>query len=88
MEGQQGEITQGTKILFYVLSFFIPLAGIIIGIIYMGRPDEESKQLGRTCLYIAIAVIVLGCLCGVLGSVVPALLGGGELFGLAPVALA
>jgi hypothetical protein len=76
VEGQQ-ETSQGTKILFYVLSFIIPLAGIIIGVIYMQRPDEDSKQLGRTCLYIAIAAIVLWCLCGILGSVVPALIGGG-----------
>jgi hypothetical protein len=76
VEGQQ-ETSQGTKILFYVLSFFIPIAGIIIGVIYMQRPDEASKQLGRTCLYIGIAAIVLACLCGILGSVVPALIGGG-----------
>jgi hypothetical protein len=65
MEGQQQELSQGTKILFYVLSFFIPLAGIIIGVLYIQRPDEESRQLGRTCMYIALGAVVLICLVNV-----------------------
>jgi hypothetical protein len=55
--------SSGMKILLYIVSFFIPLAGIIIGVIYMGKEDEESKALGKVCLIIAIVAIVLICCC-------------------------
>ena len=38
--------SSGMKILLYIVSFLVPLAGIIIGVIYMGKEDEESKALG------------------------------------------
>ena len=49
------------KFIMYALSFFIPIVGIIAGIIYMSRGDPESSALGKTCLAISIVVIVLGC---------------------------
>ncbi|TEU19338.1 MAG: hypothetical protein E3J21_04070 [Anaerolineales bacterium] len=55
--------SSGMKILLYIVSFFIPLAGIIIGVIYMGKEDEESKALGKVCLIIAIVAFVLVCCC-------------------------
>ncbi len=50
------------KWLFYVLSFIVPAAGIVIGIIYYIRPEEEHKKFGKTCLIsaaIPIALIIL-----------------------------
>ena len=61
------ETSQGTKVLFYILSFLVPLAGIIIGVIYLGKPDEDSKALGKVCLIIALAAIVLSGICYVAG---------------------
>ncbi len=55
--------SSGMKILLYIVSFLVPLAGIIIGVIYMGKEDEESKALGKTCLIIAIVAFVLACCC-------------------------
>ena len=55
--------SSGMKILLYIASFLVPLAGIIIGVIYMGKEDEESKALGKTCLIIAIVAFVLVCCC-------------------------
>lgn len=52
--------------LFYIISFFIPLAGIIIGAIYMGKPDPECKQFGKNCLIAAIAYFVVMCVCAIL----------------------
>jgi hypothetical protein len=49
--------------LFYVLSFLVPLAGIIIGAIYMGKPDPECKRFGKNCLTAAIAYFVVMCVC-------------------------
>ena len=55
--------SSGMKILLYIVSFLVPVAGIIIGVIYMGKEDEESKALGKTCLIIAIVAFVLYVCC-------------------------
>lgn len=52
--------------LFYVISFIIPLAGIIIGVIYLTKPDPECKTFGRNCIIAAVAAVVVCCLCYVL----------------------
>jgi hypothetical protein len=52
------------KFVLYALSFFIPIVGIIAGIIYMSKGDPESSALGKACLFIAIAAIVIGCCVG------------------------
>jgi hypothetical protein len=54
------------KWLFYIISFLIPLAGIIIGAIYMGKPDPECKRFGKNCLIAAIAYFVVMCVCVIL----------------------
>jgi hypothetical protein len=53
------------KFAMYALSLFIPIVGIIAGIIYMSRGDPESSALGKTCLAISIIVMILGCCAGV-----------------------
>jgi|GEM_PF-1485599 len=49
--------------LFYVLSFFVQIAGIVIGAIYMGKPNEECRRFGKNCIIAAIIPILLYCLC-------------------------
>ncbi|MBN1177991.1 MAG: hypothetical protein JXD18_02185 [Anaerolineae bacterium] len=49
------------KFLLYALSFFIPLAGVIIGVIFLSRPDPESKGMGQACLILGIVSFVLTC---------------------------
>lgn len=49
------------KFFLYILSLLIPIAGIIIGIVFQSRPDPESKGLGRTCLILGIVSFVLTC---------------------------
>ena len=53
------------KFILYALSLFVPIVGIIAGIIYMSRGDPESSALGKTCLAIGIISIVIGCCVGV-----------------------
>jgi hypothetical protein len=53
------------KFILYVLSFSIPLVGIIVGIIFMSKGDPEASALGKTCLIISIVAIVIGCCIGV-----------------------
>ena len=55
------------RFFLYALSFLSPLpVGIIIAIIFMSRPDPESKSLGNTCLIISIISMVVWC-CASLG---------------------
>ncbi|UCE26329.1 MAG: hypothetical protein JSW52_08185 [Candidatus Coatesbacteria bacterium] len=45
--------------LFYVLSFAVPVAGIVIGVIYLAKADEGLKRFGKTCLIFAAIPIAL-----------------------------
>ena len=54
------------KVLWYILSFIIPLLGIILGIIYMQKPEPEVKAFGKNCLIAAIIAIVVCILCYVI----------------------
>ena len=60
----------GTRILFYILSFLIPIAGFIVGAIYLSNNNPENQGVGKTCLIIAILAIIVGCLCYVFGTMV------------------
>ena len=54
------------KALMYGLSLLIPLAGIIIGIVFVSRPDPESKSIGNIALILGVISFVLNCCVGVL----------------------
>lgn len=54
------------KILFYILSFFIGLFGIIFGIIYMTKEGEENKKFGKICLLLGLLPMILACVCWLL----------------------
>jgi len=62
------------KIFLYLISFSIPIVGIIVGIVFMSRGDPESRSLGRTCLILGIISVVLACCLGVGASLFPVLL--------------
>ena len=62
------------KLFLYALSFFIPLLGIILGIVYMSRPDPESKRLGQACLIIGIISFIITCCAGVIFGLAPTVL--------------
>lgn len=44
------------KVLLYACSLLIPIFGIVVGAMYLGRTDEEHKSAGTICL-------VLGAVC-------------------------
>jgi len=50
----------GVRVLLYIVSFLIPLVGIILGIVYMVKPDQDSKKFGKMCLILGIVSIVIG----------------------------
>jgi hypothetical protein len=48
------------RVLLYVGSILIPLFGIVIGAIYLGRPDQEHRSAGTVCLVLgAVSVFLL-----------------------------
>ncbi|AZU63879.1 hypothetical protein [Neobacillus mesonae] len=53
----------GLKFLLYLVSFFIPIVGIILGIIWMNDQELDKKAVGKNCLIVAIVSIVLSCVC-------------------------
>ena len=61
--GQDPPVDDGFKILMYVLSFIIPIAGIVVGIIYYSKPELYHKEFGKNCLMIAIVTTILSCVC-------------------------
>ncbi len=55
---QQETLSGGMRALVYIISFLVPLAGIIIGIIFYVKPDPEMKRVGKNCILIAVLVWV------------------------------
>ena len=52
------QIDNTTVILLYILSFFIPLAGFIVGAIYASKDEEHYKHVGKNCLAFAVLNII------------------------------
>jgi bacteriorhodopsin len=57
------------KWLFYIISIIIGIVGIILGIIYMRKPDPDCKSFGKMCLILGIINCVLWCLCWLIFAV-------------------
>ncbi len=51
------------KVLWYIISFIIPILGIILGIVYLRKPEPEVKSFGKTCLILGIIPLALWCIC-------------------------
>jgi hypothetical protein len=60
---QGGGVSTGMKIVLYILSFFIFILGIIIGVIFYSKGDPESKHVGKMCIILAILGVVVGIVC-------------------------
>jgi hypothetical protein len=57
------EVSEGLKIGVIIGTLFIPLLGIIMGIIYMKDPSPPKQAVGKTWLYIGIGVMAIECVC-------------------------
>lgn len=62
------DVPQGLKIGVTIGSIFIPLLGIIMGLIYMNDPSPTKKAAGKTWLYVGIGAIAVWCLCALLSG--------------------
>jgi zinc ribbon protein len=56
-------VSKEMKIGIAVLSFFVFLVGVIMGLIYMNDPNPEKKAAGKLWLFAAAGGLVLQCLC-------------------------
>lgn len=63
------EVPPEPRWLFYGVSFVVPIAGIVLGALYLSKPDAANKEFGKYCLIAALvnfAVGVSAILCMVL----------------------
>jgi len=56
--------------LWYGLSFIIPVLGIILGAVYLGKPEPANKRFGKNCLIAALAYFVVVICCVIIYLVV------------------
>jgi hypothetical protein len=63
MQTEGIDLSGGQRALLYILSFIIPVVGIILGIVWMNDQDIDKKTIGKTCLIVGIVSIVLSCIC-------------------------
>lgn len=47
------------RAVFYILSLIVPVAGIVIGAIYLANPSPQLKRVGKICLALAVVAILL-----------------------------
>ncbi|MDY6930345.1 MAG: DUF4352 domain-containing protein [Halobacteriota archaeon] len=65
-----GAPTNAVRILIYIISFCLPLIGIIVGIIYWVRPSKEAKEFGKTCVTIAMIIPITTTMAAIIGAFV------------------
>jgi len=56
----------GMRILVYLLSFFIPILGFIIGAVFYVNREPDYKHVGKVCIIIALWPIILILVCWLL----------------------
>ncbi|MGQ9706025.1 MAG: hypothetical protein ACUVWP_03345 [bacterium] len=58
------------KWLIYLLSFLFWPVGLILGIIYWSKPEEENKAFGKKCILWMVIGIVLWIVCWIIYALV------------------
>jgi hypothetical protein len=64
----QPAVSSGLKMGIGIASVFVPLLGLIMGIVYMVDANPEKKAAGKLWLMLACAGMVMYCMIGVLGN--------------------
>jgi hypothetical protein len=60
---QQYEPLGALKYVLYILSFLSLIIGFVIFLIWMNDPNPEKKHVGKNCLFISLAAILLSIIC-------------------------
>jgi hypothetical protein len=48
------------KWVFYLISFLVPVAGIVLGALYLSKADAANKEFGKYCLIAALVNFAIG----------------------------
>ncbi len=51
------------KALFFVISFFVPIAGVVLGAIYLSKAGAANREFGKNCLVWALVNFAIGISC-------------------------
>ena len=66
MQPSEEPIESGIRALLYFGSVFVPLAGFIIGAIFLTNPGLEHKRVGKICLMLGVIGILMPVILAVL----------------------
>jgi len=69
MPQAQPMMSEGVKVILYVISLLVWFVGLIIGAIYYTKPDAESKEFGKMCLILATLGVILWAFCVLMGAI-------------------
>jgi hypothetical protein len=54
------EVPPEPRWLFYLISFMVPIAGIVLGALYLSKAEEGNKEFGKYCLVAALVNFGIG----------------------------
>ena len=54
------EVPPEPRWLFYGISFMVPIAGIVLGALYLSKAEEDNKEFGKYCLVAALVNFAIG----------------------------
>jgi hypothetical protein len=57
------EITPTLTIIFYVVSFFVPLVGVILFFMYRTKPHPSDRNVAKVSLILGVVSLLLSCMC-------------------------
>lgn len=59
----QPELSSGLKIVFYILSFLVPIVGIVLFFVYRNKPIQEDRSAANLFLILGLVSFGLSCFC-------------------------
>jgi len=57
------EVPPEPRWLFYGISFMVPVAGIVLGALYLSKEDAANKEFGKYCLVAALVNFAISMVC-------------------------
>jgi hypothetical protein len=71
----QPELSPGLKVVFYILSFLVPIVGIVLFFVYRSKPAPADQAAARLFLVLGVIAFALSCVCPFIFSILVALAG-------------
>lgn len=59
----QPELSPGLKAIFYILSFLVPIVGLVLYFVYRSKPTQEDRSAATLFLVLDLVSFALSCLC-------------------------